>query len=153
MLLHVHLGHRVGDLAQRRRRAAAGDDRVLQRRPCLQCGDHFRQRQPVVLEGVGQLVEDDEVDRRVGEVAAGDLPGGSGGTRVAFAILRLPGEAKSAASPIRATRPMPCIVTGCLTPGSADGTHGAPFIIASICTSPNASVEFKEGTVNTSRLG
>src|SRR5690349_3680129 len=40
--------------------------------------------------------------------------------------------ARSSESPIRATRPILCIMTGCRTPGNADGTHGTPFIIASI---------------------
>jgi hypothetical protein len=48
----------------------------------------------------GQLIEDDEVDRRVGEVAAGDLPGRRRGSRVALAIPGFPGEAFAADVPM-----------------------------------------------------
>ena len=41
----------------------------------------------------------------------------------------------------------------CRTPAAARTGHGTPFSMGLDLDLPNASVEFKEGTVNTSRLG
>jgi len=43
------------------------------------------------------------------------------------------------------TSPMPVIITGWRTPGSALAIDGAPHNIPSTCTNPNDSVEFRLG--------
>src|SRR3954447_20223752 len=87
-----HLGDEVGDLQERRRRVAAGDDDMQIARLALQHGHDLVERQIVVAQHDVQLVEQHHPVGWVGDHIPGRFPGGAGGGDVAGAVLRVPGE-------------------------------------------------------------
>src|SRR5574344_2388015 len=93
MLDLAHLGDEVRRRDQRLGRAAPGADHVQALVPRRDVREHFGERQVIVGEHHVELVEQEETELRVAQVATHDLPAGAAAGNVGGAVLRLPSEA------------------------------------------------------------
>ena len=95
MLDDVHLGHQIGVFHQRLRSVASGDDDVLHIRSRFQGVNDILHRQPSVVHGVGELVEDNQIVLAARDDLFGVFPQGAGQVGAGIQILRTPGETVS----------------------------------------------------------
>src|SRR5262245_47225895 len=102
----AHLGDEVGDLDQRRRRVAAGDDDVLEARAVAKHVDHLGGVDPAKGHRIGELVEDQDVVRLIADAAFDLVPALAREVGRLVEIAGDPGPAVAHALPVDVAEPL-----------------------------------------------
>ncbi|MNP66641.1 hypothetical protein D3C76_1623720 [compost metagenome] len=72
--------------------SASGYNDRLMRRAIFQCAQYLFQRQIVVRHHISDFIQQDHIQRRIGQHPFGMFPHREAGRCIAFTVLRIPGK-------------------------------------------------------------